>query len=429
MTPFRSYALEWIACAVLLFAAHETMGTDGGVLGTSTHSQRDASSDEGWPQWRGPKRDGIAKWLPKSIESPKQKWKYPLGNLGVGGVAANEDFVVVSSRDGNDERDQFVCLDFETGLPLWTFAYEALGKLDYGNSPRATPLLADPYVITLGAFGDLCCLDIETGKTVWRKNLQKDFGGKLPIWGYTASPLFHDGKLVVQPGGTKHGIIALKIETGELIWSCEGRTAAYASPIVVERDRKKQVVAFDEVSLGGWDLLSGAKLWELKPKVDSDFNVPSPIAMESGVVLMSENNATRLHLFGRDAILQSEIEASFDELAADSHTPVLLGNRLIGVHDELFVLDVKDGLKPSGKLEGVHFGTYCSLIGCENRVLALALDGEAYLIQIDLKVPKILGRWKTLEEKGQILAHPAMVDRTFLVRGPDSLVAWDLSEK
>lgn len=39
----------------------------------------------------------------------------------------------------------------------------------------ATPIITDPYVITLGAFGDLHCLDIETGKVIWKKHFAKGF--------------------------------------------------------------------------------------------------------------------------------------------------------------------------------------------------------------------------------------------------------------
>ena len=139
-------------------------------------------------------------------------------NQGIGGIAAIDDFVVVSSRDRADQQDVFTCLDAGTGLAFWQFSYLASGELDYGNSPRATPLIADPYVIMQGAFGDLHCLDLETGDVVWQKNMIQDLDGKLPQWGYSASPLVIDNHLIVQPGGVDSSIVALSLESGEVVW-------------------------------------------------------------------------------------------------------------------------------------------------------------------------------------------------------------------
>ncbi len=67
----------------------------------------------------------------------------------------------------------FVCLDPVSGGELWRLTYAAPGQLDYGNSPRATPLIADPVVYLLGAMGDLHCVDIDSGDVRWHKHLVK----------------------------------------------------------------------------------------------------------------------------------------------------------------------------------------------------------------------------------------------------------------
>ncbi|MFO0922216.1 MAG: PQQ-binding-like beta-propeller repeat protein [Pirellulales bacterium] len=346
----------------------------------------------------------------------------------MGGITGDDTFVVVSSRDRDDKNDHFVCIDFETGLPLWTFEYPAPGHLDYGNSPRASALVADPYVVTLGAFGDLHCLDIDSGKVLWKKHLVRDLGGKLPIWGYAASPLVIEDKVIIQPGGDKNSMVALQIKDGSTVWTSPGRPVAYASPILMKTRNATQIVGFDELSLGGWDPTNGKRLWEHMPKVDSDFNVPTPVATENGLVLMSENNATRLHSFDDSQKLLNQPIATSEGLAADSHTPVRLGRFLIGVHTDLVVLDISEKLKEVGRFEDRAFGNYCSIIGCDDRVLTLGGDGECMLFQIGEGKPKLLGRFATQPQKAQVLSHPAMIGKTLLVRGPDSIDAWDLQE-
>lgn len=125
--------------------------------------------------------------------------------------------------------------------------------------------------------------------------------------------------------------------------------------------------------------------------------------------------------------LQSDIASEFLDLAADSHTPVLLGKYLVGVNVDMFILDVEDKLKEVGRVSDKGFGNYCSLIGFENRVLAMGADSEAILIEIGPKPPRVLGRFQTQNVRNQMLAHPANGRQTLLVRGPDSLDAWDLS--
>ena len=64
------------------------------------------------------------------------------------------------------------------------------------------------------------CLDAAAGKRVWKKNLVSDFGGGVPQWGYSESPLVDGGNVVVTPGN-KTGMVALEADTGEVAWKCE----------------------------------------------------------------------------------------------------------------------------------------------------------------------------------------------------------------
>ncbi|MEI8256606.1 MAG: hypothetical protein WCJ30_13110, partial [Deltaproteobacteria bacterium] len=87
--------------------------------------------------------------------------------------------------------------------------YLAQGKLDYGNSPRATPLIQDGRVFLLGAMGHLNCVDLVTGKVVWEQHIGRYYGrvdkGK---WGYASSPLIVGGWLIVNPGAKDASLVA-----------------------------------------------------------------------------------------------------------------------------------------------------------------------------------------------------------------------------
>ncbi len=349
-------------------------------------------------------------------------------NQGIGGIAAINDFVVVSSRDRADQQDVFTCLDAGTGLAFWQFSYPASGELDYGNSPRATPLIADPYVIVLGAFGNLHCLDLETGDVVWKKNMIQDLDGKLPQWGYSASPLVIDNHLIVQPGGVDSSIVALSLQSGEVVWKTPGREAAYASLVKSEIDGRTQVIGFDAKTVSGWDVNSGERLWEVQPAIKSDFNVPTAVLVENGIVLTSENNATRIHYFESDGRLQKEPAAEFQDMAGDSHTPVRLGQYLVGVDRELYVLEVEKDLALAAKFSDKSLNDYCSLIACEDRVLVTCNNGDVILLRVSEGKIEERGRLKLSAKSAQILAHPAISGTTYFVRLAKGIEAWDLSD-
>ncbi len=70
------------------------------------------------------------------------------------------------------------------------------------------------HVFLLGAFGDLHCAALDSGKVLWKQHLIKDYGAKCPKWGMTATPLIVDDKLIVNPGAEKASLVALDRASG-----------------------------------------------------------------------------------------------------------------------------------------------------------------------------------------------------------------------
>lgn len=385
-----------------------------------------SSDDNHWPQWRGPNRDGIAAWLPDTLAGTKLKWKHPLPSKGIGGIAATDEFVFVTSRDRQDAMDVVSCLDAETGIVFWQDSYQAPGKLDYGNSIRATPLVADPLVITQGAFGDLRCYDLESGDLVWSKHLVRDLQGIMPQWGYSATPIVVNDALIVQPGGEQASIVALDLRTGDLRWATPGRQAAYASLIEWNHEGQHLVIGFDYRAIVAWNVADGKRIWEHMPKVKNDFHVPTPVLSERGLIATSENNGTRLLSWNATVGIGMEPQAKYEELAGDSHSPIRMGRFLVGVDRGLHVLDIEQELKPIAVHADPNLDGYCSVIGCEDRALVLCESGVVLLFRIGEQGIEEIGRTSSVEEGGQVLAHPAIAGRTLFVRSSNSLQAWHL---
>ncbi len=315
-------------------------------------------------------------------------------------------------------------MDAESGGLVSQLQYYAPGQLDYGTSARATPILTDDAIYLQGAMGHLHCIDSITGEIRWKKHLIDDLEGKLPTWGFAASPLLVDGRLIVQPGGPTSSIVALDAATGESVWSVAGKKAAYASPILLKIAAAKQIVAFDDDSLGGWSLSDGKRLWEFKSEVKGDFNVPTPVLMGNRLALVSENNAARIHDFDNSGMISVGPILESQLLAGDSHTPIAMGDWLIGVDGDLVVLDAKNSLNKLCTFSDKSLTRYCSLIADEDRVLVACGDGTIMVLKIDEDSVEEIGRFSVLNDGGELLSHPALVNGVLYVRGTTWIEAY-----
>lgn len=380
----------------------------------------------GWPGWRGPNRDAMVPWLPDRLpDPPRLVWTCPLFNEGVGGVAVADGLVIVGDRDAEDVRDVFHAIDVETGLRLWTLEYSAEGHLDYGNSPRATPLMHQGHAYLLGAFGHLHCVRLDDGEIVWQRHLRDDFDvtGELP-WGVSCSPIVVDGKLIVSPGGAEASVVALGPATGEVVWQTPGAAAAYASLVVAEVGGTRQLVGYDAVSCGGWDIVTGERLWSLPPQVQGDFNVPTPLAVGGRAIFVSENNGARA--VALDAKGTPRIEARFARLDPDMHSPVACAGRIFGVHKGRITCLDADTLQPEWVARDRSLGGHVSLVASADRVLICTQEGELVLIDPRADGLEILARCRVLSGDASTLAHPAVADRKIYIRGPGELLCIDL---
>lgn len=159
-----------------------------------------------WPQWRGPRRDGI--WREDGIvESLPEKltfrWRREIG-AGYAGPAVAAGLVYVTDRvleegESNPDdpfdrsrsvggKERVLCLDAETGEPVWKHEYPSKYLISYPSGPRATPTVHDGRVYTVGAMGDFFAFDAKTGEILFSKSYVRDFGTEINTWGMAAAP-------------------------------------------------------------------------------------------------------------------------------------------------------------------------------------------------------------------------------------------------
>ena len=210
-------------------------------------------------------------------------WKRALG-MGYSSVSVAHGRAVTLFSDG--VTDFAIALDADTGRELWRYAIDSTytGHDGSHTGPISTPVIADGRVFGLSPHGILFGLALEDGAELWSIHLVADFDAVKPDYGFSTSPLFLDGVLVVEfgsgdggsgdsgsgdsgsgNGGSGNGGSAASgfdPATGERLWSKGSDTVNYQSPAVVDLAGRKQVVALGDSSLYGLEAGSGQILWE-----------------------------------------------------------------------------------------------------------------------------------------------------------------------
>jgi ABC-type phosphate/phosphonate transport system substrate-binding protein/outer membrane protein assembly factor BamB len=386
-----------------------------------------AQSAMGWTDWRGPRRDGISPYVPTTLPTePRFLWRKPLTGIALSGIAANDKYVIVADKGKTKKTDIFRCLDAETGDQIWTIEYPASTEMDFTDSPRANPVIHDGFVYLLGALGDLHCAVLETGRIEWKKNVVKELNAELVAWGMCATPLIVDDKVIVNPGAEDASILALNHRTGELIWKTPGQSAAYSAFIVGVFGGVRQIVGYDSISVGGWDVVTGKRLWTLLPKEEGDFNVPTPIRIDGKLLLTTENNGTRLYDFDEDGRIRRTPIARNSDLAPDTSTPVVINGRVFGCFGGLYCLDLEDNLNTLYHSDDPAFEDYAALVAGNDRVLIITVESE--LILIDANADNFHPKARLqLFKKNEIWSHPALLPGRIYIRNSSeiSCLLWD----
>jgi outer membrane protein assembly factor BamB len=205
-----------------------------------------------WPQYLGPNRNATSdeKGLLRSFpaEGPKVLWTLDLGP-GFGGAAVSKGKAYILDRVAG-KQDVFRCIDLNNGKEVWSFTYDAPGRVSHRGS-RSTPAIDGNYIYTCGSFGDVYCFDGRTRKPVWKKNVWKDFGGgKIPMWGICQNPLIYGDLLILASQTKEAGIVAYDKTNGRVKWVSKALPGklGYVTPVVVNIDGQDQLVMITATS-------------------------------------------------------------------------------------------------------------------------------------------------------------------------------------
>jgi outer membrane protein assembly factor BamB len=355
---------------------------------------------ENWPQWRGPSRDGISteKNLPlKWSLTENVAWKLPMPAMSGSTPIVWGDRIFLNVADALPDTGQaptlhLWCVDRAKGTILWQKPLGGGNDMQRkSNRSAPSPVTDGTGVWVLTGTGVLKGFDF-SGKELWGREIQKDYGRFGLNWGYGSSPLLHGDSLFVQ---VLHGMrtddpsYLLRIDkaTGKTIWRVERPTNAYmespdayTTPALLEVGASKEIVLTGGDVVTGHDIATGKELWRvdgLNPTNNPNYRIVASPVVHGDLIIAPTRERPMLVLKagGRGDITKSHVLWSFDS-GPDVPTPVTDGTYLYSVNDRgiVFCLEARTGKEIYGR-QRLRPGTYSG-----SPVLA---DGKIYITNED----------------------------------------------
>ncbi len=392
-----------------------------------------ASPEPGWPQWRGPRRDGVSRetgLLPQWPEGgPQLLWCAT--NLGRGYsspiISAGRLYL---TGDAGDELNVFA-LDLD-GKLRWRATNGLAWKGPYPGA-RACCALRDGRLFDLNAHGRVVCLDPATGRELWAVNVLERFGGKVPTWGLAECLLADGPRVIVTPGGDQALMVALDTRTGKPVWTTEplrlgsspdaapdrapgkpGETdpAGYSSPALIQLGNRRMIVSCSYRHCFGVDADTGALLWTRPLLTRYQVIVATPTLVDGGLFITAPDvDAGKLYglrLRGSAVRVETVWTSPLDTCQGSA---VWAGDALFGSwyrnRRGWAAVDARTG-EVRYETPEIAMG---SALYADGRLYCLSQEGEMALIRPTADHFEFTGRFQVVSDHDKdVWAHPVILD-------------------
>ncbi len=420
----------WPAWAILI-----------GLLITRPIDAAELASND-WSQWRGPQRDGISpdKGLLKSWDEAGPPLLYQTKGLGKGFSSVAVSNGKIFTMGQRDKAEKLMCLDADNGKELWAVE---IGSGDHSN---CTPTVDGDLVYGVGLKGDLVCVNAADGKIVWRKNYDKDFGGKMMSgWGFSESPLIDGDRLICTPGANDAIMASLDKKTGNVIWKAaqpsdigdRGKDgAAYSSVVISEACGVKQYVQLVGRGLIGVDAATGKTLWTYNRIANGTANIPTPLVQGDYIFTSTgyQTGAALIKIVKDGSGFKAEEQYFLKSDVMQNHHGgmIILGDYLFCGHGHNKGLPLciqwktgKDAWRP-GRGPG---GDSAAISYADGKLYFRYQDGTMALIDANPEEYHVAGTFKIPVSAGPSWPHPVISNGRLYLREQDTLLVYDIKAK
>jgi outer membrane protein assembly factor BamB len=317
---------------------------------------------ENWPQWRGPTLNGVSieKNLPIHWSNEENiLWKLSLPERSGATPIIWGKTIFLSIAEGDVL--SLWAVNRKDGSVLWK---RSLGngniRMNKQNMSSPSPVTDGVNVYVMTGTGILKGFDF-TGKELWARDIQEDYGKFGLNWGYASSPLLFDDSLFIQVlhGMKTHDpsyLLRINKKSGKTVWRVERPTPAikespdsYTTPTVLHHSGQAEIIVTGGDCMTGHDPATGKELWRangFNPDNDPFHRIIASPVVADGVIY-APTKVRPLMAFrsgGRGDISQSHLLWSFQN-GPDVPSPVSDGIYFFSVNDKgiAWCLDAKTG--------------------------------------------------------------------------------------
>ncbi len=357
---------------------------------------------------------------------PPVVWKRPVGH-GYAGLAVAGGRVVLFHRIADEAIVE--ALEAASGKPLWkqSFPTHYQTSIAPDDGPRCVPLIHKERVYLFGADGDLHCLRLDSGETIWSRDADRQFKAPLGYFGAGSTPIVEGDKLLVNIGGPAAGIVAFHLADGKTAWEATSDAASYSSPTATTLGGKRRVIFVTRLNVVSVDPASGEVQFQFP------FGMRGPtVNAAMPLVLGDDLFVTASYGVGAQLVRIADdkpkvLWADDNVMSSQYTTCIESGGALFGIHGrqdqgvaKLRAFDVQTQ-KVFWTQE--DFGTG-NLILADDKLLIMKTDGELILAEASRERFQPLASAKIFDDVVQPL--PALADGRLFVRDSRTLKCLEL---
>ena len=382
---------------------------------------------QNWSGWRGNNRNGTVTGFIKPSTWPAQLnkvWESKVGQADASPVMANNQIFLHVKQDTTEVA---LCIDAVTGKEIWKTVLNPspniTGPAIGHPGPRSTPFIDNGKLYTLGTSGIVTCLDIKTGKVIWKND---SYTSEVPQFYTACSPLVFGGKCIVQLGGrTKGVIVAFDANSGKEIWKLEGEPTTYSSPALMIANKNMMLVQSETDLLGV--STDGKLLWKIPTPVQRMFsNATSPVYDGQNIIVTGQGSGTKLYSVAKVGnIWDNKVLWENKELGASFATPLLKNGFLYGNEAKsgsLFCLNAKTGEKCW--VDATPLNRFASILDLGEVLVCLPATGQLIFFEPSGKAYIELAKYKVAET--EVYSEPLIVGNKIFVKDKEMLTCWSL---
>jgi outer membrane protein assembly factor BamB len=389
---------------------------------------------EEWPQWRGPKDDGIVR-EEKIAESwpaggPRKLWEQQVGT-GFASPVAVEGKVYVFAIAGST--DTLYCFDAAAGKELWKQGYQS--KLA-GQMPRealrpdwtgtrASPVIESGKIYTYGFGGDLVCRDLADGKLLWHTNVLTETDATPITWAQASNPTI-DGDVVYVQGG-KGGALAVAVNKtdGKIIWKAEEALGGYAKITVADVAGQKQLIVFGGKALYGLNPADGKTLWSEPYETEYDVNAATPIYRDGKLLVTSSYRQGRITLY---ELSPSGLKTLWTnkEIKMRFQPPIVEDGYIYGTDGEPGTIKCLKWDDGSRVWQGDRISQGGSLVKVGDKLIAMSQTGKVILARATPQKYEKISEADLVARTNNAWSTPLVYQGKLFVKGRNELAAYDI---